>query len=162
MIHEMFAVLPSTIRHVLFGALWWCLKRRNPQMCTFGLSGCLVKPAAPKPPGLHTTAQANLYISTQRKRQSKSPHVHMWGSWPSKTRPKFNEKTRSETERWAGEGKGAKFWAEGGPAESKPTPTQTPTPPGMEGGSQNKCGWRRGAKGSEGWGPLSPGLGVQV
>ena len=23
---------------------WWCLKRRDPQMCTFGLSGCRVKP----------------------------------------------------------------------------------------------------------------------
>ena len=23
---------------------WWCLKRRDPQMCTFGLTGCRVKP----------------------------------------------------------------------------------------------------------------------
>ena len=26
---------------------WWCLKRRDPQMCTFGLSGCRVKPRRP-------------------------------------------------------------------------------------------------------------------
>ena len=24
--------------------VWWCLKRRDPQMCTFGFSGCRVKP----------------------------------------------------------------------------------------------------------------------
>ena len=24
---------------------WWCLRRRNPKMCMFGLSGCRVKPA---------------------------------------------------------------------------------------------------------------------
>ena len=27
-----------------FVEFWWCLKRRDPQMCTFGLSGCRVNP----------------------------------------------------------------------------------------------------------------------
>ena len=34
---------------------WWCLKCRDPQMCTFGLSDCRVKPRRPHqtgPPGL--------------------------------------------------------------------------------------------------------------
>ena len=26
---------------------WWCFERRNPEMCTFGLSGCRVKPRRP-------------------------------------------------------------------------------------------------------------------
>ena len=37
---------------------WWCLKRRDPQMCTFGVLGLSCEaPAAPKPPGFHTTAR---------------------------------------------------------------------------------------------------------
>ena len=32
--------------------LWWCLKHRDPQMCTFGLSGCRVQPRRPGPPPL--------------------------------------------------------------------------------------------------------------
>ena len=37
---------------------WWCLKRRGARMFTFGVLGlsCEV-PAAPKPPGFHTTAR---------------------------------------------------------------------------------------------------------
>ena len=30
-----------------FVECWWCLKRWDPLMCTFGLSGCLVKPRRP-------------------------------------------------------------------------------------------------------------------
>ena len=40
---------------VFFVEFWWCLKRRCVQMCTFGLSGCRVKPRQPHqtgPPGL--------------------------------------------------------------------------------------------------------------
>ena len=34
--------------------LWWCLKRRGAQMCTFGILGLLCEaPAAPKPPKFH-------------------------------------------------------------------------------------------------------------
>ena len=39
---------------------WWCLKRRGAQMCAFGVLWLLCEaPAAPKPPGFHTTAQEN-------------------------------------------------------------------------------------------------------
>ena len=68
-------------------------------------------PAAPNPPGLHTTA----------------PEIHtctFQGPGASKTPPKFHKKTPRETKKRAkmvaGEGKIAKFWAvrrRGGPAE---------------------------------------------
>ena len=37
---------------------WWCLKRRGPEMCTFGVLwlSCEAR-AAPKPPGFHTTTR---------------------------------------------------------------------------------------------------------
>ena len=38
---------PISLFFSLSGGLvefWWCLKRRGPEMCTFGLSGCRVKP----------------------------------------------------------------------------------------------------------------------
>ena len=115
---------------------WWCLKRRGRQMCTFGVLGLLCEvPAAPKPPGFHTT---------------QSPNVHIWGSRSSKTPPKFNEKTPRETEKERnGGGRGGKKSemlggpAEGGLAEgrvqrpvvwgrvvqgSEPTTTTTPQP----------------------------------
>ena len=37
-------VLSSLSWGGLLVEFWWCLKRRDPQMCTFGLSGCRVKP----------------------------------------------------------------------------------------------------------------------
>ena len=43
-----------------FVEFWWCLKRWGPEMCTFGLSDCRVKPRRPHqtgPPGFHTTAR---------------------------------------------------------------------------------------------------------
>ena len=47
--------LPCSLFFSLSGCLlvefWWCLKRRDPQMRTFGLSGCRVKPQeTPRPP----------------------------------------------------------------------------------------------------------------
>ena len=39
---------------------WWCDSSRDPQMCTFGVLGLSCEaPAAPKPPGPHTTARAH-------------------------------------------------------------------------------------------------------
>ena len=77
-----------------FGGVW---KRRDPQMCTFGLSGCRVKPR------------------------------RLWGRRRApalQTPPKFNEKT---SKRGREEEKKAKFWAvrrscpaEGGPASLSP------------------------------------------
>ena len=40
-----------------FVEFWWCLKRRSPQMCTFGVLGSCEAPVAPKPPGFHTTTR---------------------------------------------------------------------------------------------------------
>ena len=52
---------PATIFFLLslswgpFVEFWWCLKRRGPEMCTFGVLGLSCEaPAAPKPQGLHT------------------------------------------------------------------------------------------------------------
>ena len=37
---------------------WWCLKRRGAQMCAFGVLWLSYEaPAAPKPPGFHTTTR---------------------------------------------------------------------------------------------------------
>ena len=59
----------------------WCFSRPGPEMCTFGLSGCRVKPQT-GPPGLHTTT-----------RTSKRAHL----SVPAlQTPPKFHEKTPRE------------------------------------------------------------------
>ena len=51
--------------------LWWCFKRQGPQTCWFGV------PSLVGPPGFHTM-----------------------GHWPSKTPPKFNEKTPSQREKY--------------------------------------------------------------
>ena len=38
-----------------FVEIWWCLKRRGAQMCTFGVLGLSCEaPGGPKPPGFHT------------------------------------------------------------------------------------------------------------
>ena len=53
-----------------FVEFWWCLKRQDPQMCTFGLSGCRVKPRAVRRRG----------IPAERPRPTKilntAPHRH--------------------------------------------------------------------------------------
>ena len=52
------------------------MKRRGPEMLTFGVLGLSCEaPAAPKPPAFHTTAR--------------TPNVHM----AFKNTPKFHEKT---------------------------------------------------------------------
>ena len=49
---------------------WWCLKRRGTQMCTFGLSGCHVKPRRLLgPPGLH-------------RNWFKTLKHQFWSTWP--------------------------------------------------------------------------------
>ena len=61
------------------------LKRRGPQMCTFGVLGLSSEaPAAPKPPGIHTA------------REPKRTYFRV--SAPQ-TPSKFNEKTPRETEK---------------------------------------------------------------
>ena len=61
------------------------------------------------------------------KRQPESPNVHISVSWPSKTPPKFHERTpkREKKEKlWQEREKRAKFWAVrrgGGPAEGSGT-----------------------------------------
>ena len=103
---------------------WCCLKRRSPQMCTFGVLGLSCEtPAAPTRPGRrgsHTTA-----------REPKRTHFRV----PAfKTPPKFHEETPRETQKERnGGGKGKKKSeilggpAEGGPGKSKPATTTTTT-----------------------------------
>ena len=99
-----------------FGGVW---KRRDPQMCTFGLSGCRVKPR------------------------------RLWGRRRApalQTPPKFNEKT---SKRGREEEKKAKFWAvrrscpaEGGPASL--SPVEGGSSGGLWGsgfGVQGSCFW---------------------
>ena len=48
-----------------FVEFWWCLKRWGAQMCTFGVLWLSCEaPAAPKPPGFHTTAKELPPLST--------------------------------------------------------------------------------------------------
>ena len=78
---------------------------RNPKMCTFGLSGCRVKPRRP-----HQTGPPGLAHDSPR-----TPNVHISGPLRFKTPPKFHEKTpkrHRKSETVAGKGrKSAKFWA---------------------------------------------------
>ena len=93
-----------------FVEIWECLKRRGPEICTFG---CRVKPRRPRSRRGFT-------------RQPESPNVHISGPRPSKHHQ--NSTNRHPRERGkrakivAGEGKKrAKFWAvrrKVGPAES--------------------------------------------
>ena len=65
---------------------WWCLKRRDPQMCTFGLSGCRVKPQRLR----------GRMGFTRQPENSKRAHL----SAPTlQTPPKFHEKTPEREEK---------------------------------------------------------------
>ena len=78
---------------------WWCFEGRNPEMCTFGLSGCRVKPRRP-----HQTGPPGLAHDSPR-----TPNVHISGHLRFKTPPKFHEKTPRETQKQRnGGGKGKK------------------------------------------------------
>ena len=70
----------------LLVVFWWCLKRKDPQMCTFGLSGCRVKPR-------------QLWGRRGFTRQAESPNVHISRPRASKTPPKFHVKTPKEKEK---------------------------------------------------------------
>ena len=78
---------------------WWCLKRRGAQVCTFGLSGCCVKPR-------------RLRGFTRRPKNSKRAHFR---APTCQTPPKFHEKTprerRKERILRREREKKAKFWA---------------------------------------------------
>ena len=56
---------PATIFFLLslswgpFVEFWWSLKRRGPEMCTFGLSGCRVKPRRPGLAATHLSTKDN-------------------------------------------------------------------------------------------------------
>ena len=104
---------PATV-FILFSLSCWSFslnfggvfEDQDPQMCTFGLSGCRVKPRRPHqtgPPGLAHDSREN----SKRARLS-APALQ--------TPPKFHEKDQQEREKRiktvAGEGKkNAKFWA---------------------------------------------------
>ena len=83
----------------------WCLKRRGPEMCAFGVLGLSCEAtAAPKPHGFHTTAE--------------SPNVHISGARSSKHHQNSTRRPPKREERMkivAGEGKKREIL--GGPAK---------------------------------------------
>ena len=92
----------ATIFHLLslswgpFVEFWWCLKRRGPEMCTFGVLGLsCASPGGPVWWGRRGFT-----------RQPESPNVHISGFRPSKTPTKFNERTPKR------EKKERKLWRE--------------------------------------------------
>ena len=99
----------------LLAEFWWCFEHRNPEMCTFRLSGCRVKPRRPHqtgPPGLHTTAPELQTCTFQFQGTCASKHHQ------NSTRRHPKKHRNSETV--AGKGrKSAKFWA---PTLSGPHP----------------------------------------
>ena len=99
------------------GVFSWCLKRRDAQMCTCGvLSLSCEAPAAPKPPGFHTTT-----------REPKRAHLRV---------PVFKNTTKIPRKRPTKEGKkNKKLWWErekkreiSGPHRSGPHPSPPPPP----------------------------------
>ena len=74
-------------------SLFLCLKRRDPQMCTFRLSGCRVKPRRLR----------GRRGFTRQPENSKREHMRVLAL---QTPPKFHEKTPRETQ------KRAKWWRE--------------------------------------------------
>ena len=69
-----------------FVEFWWCLKRRGPEMCTFGVLGLsCASPGGPVWWGRRGFT-----------RQPESPNVHISGFRPSKTPTKFHERTPRE------------------------------------------------------------------
>ena len=82
----------------------FCFRPQQPELCTFGLSGCRVKPRRP-----HQTGAAG--ARTRQPENSKRAHFRA----PAlETPPKFHERTPREKEErklWREEGKkNAKFW----------------------------------------------------
>ena len=101
----------SSLSGGLLVEFWWCLKRRGAQMCTFGVLGLSCEaPAAPKPPGFHTTA-----------REPKRAHLSLQNT--TKIQREDTQRGKKRTNFAAGEGKKrAKFWAvpgEGRPREGR-------------------------------------------
>ena len=78
---------------------------RDPQMCTFGLSGCRVKPRRP-----HQTGPPGLAHDSPR-----TPNVHIWTPWRFKHHQNCTKgaQERKKKENCCGrrEKKSAKFWA---------------------------------------------------
>ena len=95
-----------------FVEFWWCLKRRGPEMCTFGVLGLsCASPGGPVWWGRRGFT-----------RQPESPNVHISGYRPSKTPTKFNERTpreRKKNENCGGR-REKKSEILGGPAEGCP------------------------------------------
>ena len=82
-----YGVKPDIFKITLgpFVEFWWCLKRRGPEMCAFGVLGLSCEaPAAPPDRGF--------------ARQPESPNVHISGSRPSKTQPKIQRKDPKKRE----------------------------------------------------------------
>ena len=110
----------------------------DPEMCTFGLSGCREAPAASGPPGSHTTARE------PKRTHSRAPAFE-------NTTKIQREDTQRERER---EKKKTKFWAHPSGPPFGPTPPFGPHPPfgkfhektPRERQKERKWGWEREKK----------------
>ena len=140
-----------------FVVFWWCLKRRGPQMCMFGVLSCEA-PAAQKPTGYHTTIQepkrANFRVPTfkntteiQREDTQRDRKRTKWEGEREKKERNFGRSAGGGPAEGGRRGLASGGLAQGGPGASKPTSTTTtttttPTPPEVEGGgqTQNQCG----------------------
>ena len=80
---------------------WWCFEGRNPSMCTFGLSGCRVKPRRP-----HQTGPPGLAHDSPR-----TPNVHISGHLRFKHHQNSTRKPPEREEKNQKGRKSAKFWA---------------------------------------------------
>ena len=100
---------PSSRHKFSFSLSWgplvefcWCLKRRGPEMCTFGLSGCRVKSAPPDRAGVSHDSPRNPNVHISGPRRFKHHQTSTKGPQERERRKKIV----------AGGGKKrAKFWA---------------------------------------------------
>ena len=93
----------SSLSGCLLVEFWWCFEDQDPQMCTFGLSGCHVKP------GGHQTGPPELAHDSLR-----TPNVHISGHLRFKHHQNSTKGPQERERRKkivAEEGKKTKFWA---------------------------------------------------
>ena len=115
---------PSLLKFHSLCSIWasfvefrWCLKCRGPPKCTFGVLGLSCE--APAASGSRSGGGRSSSHSWAQSRQGftqqpESPKVHIWGSRPSTTPPKFNETTPKRGRKNEGKKKSEIL---GGPAE---------------------------------------------
>ena len=123
----------SSLSGGLLVEFWSCLKRRDPLLCTFGLSGCRVKPRRQhntptthntqntqhtQPHNTHNTHK-NTHTQTQHSREPKRAHLRVPAFKNTTKIPREDIQRKTQrTKMAAGEGKKSKIL--GGPEEEGP------------------------------------------